>query len=231
MRDRGARRPGPGPGRTPVPAPRHAGRRGRRVDRPPPTRRRPPRPPCRRPSPPPSSWCTGTPPSGCPAVGVMISCGVRTVGYHAFGFAAAISVMGASRAPSAWRCSSGELADRRPPSHVAKREREPGLEHLMGHLGGMERRLERERRCLRSAVRPRRSLPRLLQPALGVECLRSHDDGDVGRPADDPFGGRLEQLLGHRPTDARVLGPASATSPPRRRAVRRGRRTATTCST
>ncbi len=61
-----------------------------------------------------------------------------------------------------------------PAGHVAGGEGEPGLEHLMRHLGGMEGRLEGERRRFGMAERPGRTSPAFFSRRLVSRASAPH---------------------------------------------------------
>ena len=64
-------------------------------------------------------------------------------------------------------------------------EREPGLEHVVGHLGRMERSLPRVRTLLGRPEAVRRPLAALLVLALRGERLGSRDEGQVDVAPED----------------------------------------------
>ena len=114
---------------------------------------------------------------------------------------------------------------------VAHREGEPRLEHLVRDLRGWNGASNGNGFLLGVAVRPRRSLPRLLEPAHGVERLRARDDRDVGaarrgwrwpRRPRASAAGRCRRC----PCSPGRRGRSRAA----RRADRAGRRTASSCS-
>ena len=95
-------------------------------------------------------------------------------------------------------------AEVRPPGHVPEGEGGVGLEDLVGDLGRVERRLERERLLLRVAVRPRHPLPRLLRQPHGVERLAPDHERHLGGPGEDALRGLGEQDERRGATDAGV---------------------------
>src|SRR5207249_8661747 len=96
-------------------------------------------------------------------------------------------------------------AEMGPAGDVPERERQPGLEDLVGDLGRVERRLEWERLLLRIAVRPLHSLAGLLGLAQRLERLGPGDHGDVVVAVEDGAPGVLHEDLRRRAADAGVV--------------------------
>ena len=102
-------------------------------------------------------------------------------------------------------------------------EGEPGLEHLVGHLGRMERRLQRE--GARSGRRERRRVaaPPPLERRLVASASAPHTTARSSSPAQDRGGRCLTSTLGHGAADPRVVATArvgaDAIAPAARRVV------------
>ncbi len=90
------------------------------------------------------------------------------------------------------------------PTDLEDREGQPCLEDVVGHLGRMERCLEREGLLLRVLEPPFGPRAELLHASFGVERLGARDQRDVGVAAEDRLGGFVQELLWHRAADAGV---------------------------
>ena len=120
----------------------------------------------------------------------------RRPGTRRTGWSAATSVIGASSSPICARGrSSGVDAEAGPAGDVADREGEPRLEHLVGDLGRVERRLERERRrsgsrWLHAGRSPaffgRRSVSSASAPTMTRQVELAAEDRRRPRPARAP---------------------------------------------
>ncbi len=140
---------------------------------------------------------------------------VRT-GNQALGFAAAISVIGASSSPISLRYASGLGADgaRGGPRRAWRRSARPGTPRgpprrgwngaSNGNGGGSGWRCDQGRRS-----------PAFLARRLVSSASAPHTTATSSSPASDPLGRRGQQRLGHRAPDARVQLVARVDRPAR----------------
>ena len=109
------------------------------------------------------------------------------------------------------------------PGVVEDRERQPRLEHLVRDLGGMERRLPRERPPLLRLEAVRIAVAPALVPPLGGQRLGAADQRDVELTREDLLGHAVDEDLRRRSADTRVVGvprlDAEACREPRGRVV------------